>query len=122
MAQAQGHFEVVSNVWRTDPATLKAPRIAHMRAQGDACFDYAFYLSKNADLQSLGTRQAQLWDHFVTVGQFEGRLWRCAAVDGCRAWPDRYGAWLSRAAPAAAGSTAAPGGMPDDSGEACGFL
>lgn len=36
---AHGHADVVSNVWKTNPWPLKAPRIAYTRARSSQCFD-----------------------------------------------------------------------------------
>ena len=72
---AQGHSDIVSNLWKTNPLPLKAPRIAYMRARGSQCFDVEYYRSHNKDLTHISDA-LQLWEHFVTLGEFEGRPFR----------------------------------------------
>eukprot|EP00891_Asterochloris_glomerata_P006722 jgi/Astpho2/6722/Aster-06741 len=74
-AQASGVPDVTSNEWSTRSQDFKAPKIATMRYRGPKCFDFAFYQAKSKDLQGLQS-QDQLWEHFVSMGQFEGRNFR----------------------------------------------
>lgn len=73
--QASGVPDVTSNEWSTRSQDFKAPKIATMRYRGPKCFDFAFYQAKSKDLQGLQS-QDQLWEHFVSMGQFEGRNFR----------------------------------------------
>ena len=73
--QASGAPDVTSNEWSTRSQDFKAPKIATMRYRGPKCFDFAFYQAKSKDLQGLQS-QDQIWEHFVSMGQFEGRNFR----------------------------------------------
>ena len=75
MLQDQNTLDVNSNVWISDPWPIKHQRIAYMQSRGPGCFDHRYYLQKNADLKVLKT-VLELWDHFVMLGQFEGRSYR----------------------------------------------
>jgi len=66
---------VNGNAWVTDPWPIKRQRIAYMQSRGPGCFDNRYYLQKNADLKVIPTA-LELWDHFVMMGQFEGRSFR----------------------------------------------
>mmetsp|Transcript_12697 Transcript_12697/g.38289 ORF Transcript_12697/g.38289 Transcript_12697/m.38289 type:complete len:419 (-) Transcript_12697:2891-4147(-) len=68
----KGEADVTSNVWKTNPAPLKAPKIAYSRSRGAHCFDVKYYTTKNVDLKHL-TDLADIWEHYVMLGQFEGR-------------------------------------------------
>ncbi len=46
-----------------------------MQSRGPGCFDHRYYLQKNPDLKVLKT-VLELWEHFVMLGQFEGRSYR----------------------------------------------
>ena len=67
--------DVLSNMWEHDAMPIKRQRIAYVQSRGPGCFDTTYYLAKNQDLQVIPT-PLQLWDHFVTNGQFEGRSFR----------------------------------------------
>ena len=77
--QASGAPDVTSNEWSTRSQDFKAPKIATMRYRGPKCFDFTFYQAKSKDLQGLQS-QDQLWEHFVSMGQFEGRNFRWASM------------------------------------------
>ena len=64
-------------MWVTDPWPVKRQRIAYMQQRGPGCFDNHYYLQKNPDLKVIPTA-LELWDHFVMMGQFEGRSFRSA--------------------------------------------
>ena len=64
--------EITSNRWKSEPWVIKTPKYAYMQARGPACFDLGFYRSRNQDLQNL-TDDAALWDHWLNLGEFEGR-------------------------------------------------
>jgi hypothetical protein len=74
-AQESGTLDVSTNLWTEKAPQLKAPKIAYMRAWGPSCFDHEFYRTKSKDLLNIRD-PGQLWNHFVTLGQFEGRHWR----------------------------------------------
>ena len=63
------------NSWTSDPWPIKHQRIAYMQSRGPGCFDHRYYLQKNPDLKVLKT-VLELWEHFVMLGQFEGRSYR----------------------------------------------
>lgn len=67
-----------SNVWVSDPWPVKRQRIAYMQSRGPGCFDNRYYLQKNPDLKVIPTA-LELWDHFVMMGQFEGRSFRSSS-------------------------------------------
>lgn len=58
-------LRVASLPTRTHPLSL--PR--------SACFDFDFYKAHNPDLPAWGP--ATIWEHFVSSGQHEGRVFRC---------------------------------------------
>ena len=64
------------NAWVEDPWPPKRQRIAYVQSRGPGCFDTHYYQRQNDDLKVL-SEPLQLWDHFVTMGQFEGRSFRC---------------------------------------------
>lgn len=68
-------LDVNSNSWTSNPWPIKHQRIAYMQSRGPGCFDHRYYLQKNPDLKVLGT-VLELWEHFVMLGQFEGRSYR----------------------------------------------
>ena len=49
--------------------------MAYMQSRGPGCFDNRYYLQQNPDLQVIPS-VLELWDHFVMMGQFEGRSFR----------------------------------------------
>lgn len=69
--------DVLSNVWEHDSMPIRRQRIAYVQSRGPGCFDTRYYLAQNKDLAALST-PLQLWDHFVTNGQFEARSFRWA--------------------------------------------
>lgn len=48
------------------------PFLLRSRARGSRCFDVELYRTHNADLKHIRD-PVQLWEHYVTLGQFEGR-------------------------------------------------
>lgn len=76
--QEQGENNIGPNMWVTDPWPIKRQRIAYMQQRGPGCFDNHYYLQKNPDLKVIPTA-LELWDHFVMMGQFEGRSFRSAS-------------------------------------------
>ncbi|KAK9808733.1 hypothetical protein WJX72_002733 [[Myrmecia] bisecta] len=73
--QRTGTQEVASNVWKTNPWPIKLPKLAYMKSRGPLCFDHEYYRTKNNDLSTI-TEPRQLWDHWLTLGEFEGRPFR----------------------------------------------
>ena len=63
--------------------------MAYMQSRGPGCFDNRYYLQQNPDLQVIPS-VLELWDHFVMMGQFEGRSFRydhlgsSSAISGVR--------------------------------------
>lgn len=72
-ADWQHRRDVVSNEWHDKHWALKAPRLAITHARGPGCFDSTHYAKKNPDLGSRNLQPWELWEHYVSVGQFEGR-------------------------------------------------
>lgn len=73
--QANGVLEVVSNIYRTNPGPIQAPRLAYMKMRGPDCFDADYYAEKNADIKQWKTKE-ELWSHFLRSGCHEGRAYR----------------------------------------------
>ena len=72
-----------ANAYADNARAVKAPRIAAMRARSSRCFDFDFYLRRNAARLSHldNPSPADLFEHFVRYGQFElGAAHRCAAL------------------------------------------
>lgn len=72
-----------SNEAAASPGRFRAPRVLEMRARGGKCFDFEYYVKENPDLKVLGSKQEDLWRHFVYTGQFEAREHRWALVWVC---------------------------------------
>jgi hypothetical protein len=60
--------EFVSRQWG-----LRAQRMVYANARGPGCFDFEYYVQHNADLAQQAGQHQQLWEHFVLLGQFQGR-------------------------------------------------
>lgn len=75
MVQDLDSLDVNVNSWTSNPWPIKHQRIAYMQSRGPGCFDHRYYLQKNPDLKVLKT-VLELWEHFVMLGQFEGRSYR----------------------------------------------
>lgn len=71
--QTSTRQDVSSNKFYTQADRIQAPLIKRLRAQGRKCWDVDFYLVNNPDLGDNGINADQAWEHFVTLGQFEGR-------------------------------------------------
>ena len=56
-------------------ASYRLSKAIAMLIRGPACFDHELYRAKSADLAEL-TDNKELWEHFVSDGQFEGRVFR----------------------------------------------
>lgn len=65
---------VSSNEWQRNADEYRLPKMLSLQAVGPACFDSSFYVQKNKDLSVLA--QDLLFAHFITHGQFEGRVFR----------------------------------------------
>ena len=75
LLQDRGDLDITTNVWVSDPWPTKLQRIAYAQSRGPGCFDNHYYLLKNSDLKVIPTA-LELWNHFVMMGQFEGRSFR----------------------------------------------
>lgn len=75
LLQDTDSLDVNVNSWTSNPWPIKHQRIAYMQSRGPGCFDHRYYLQKNPDLKVLKT-VLELWEHFVMLGQFEGRSYR----------------------------------------------
>lgn len=74
-AQEEGVHEITSNIYKTDPGPINAPRLAYMRMRGPDCFDAEYYAEKNPDIRRWKTKE-ELWGHFLRVGAYEGRAFK----------------------------------------------
>lgn len=76
--QDEGTLDVRPNVWKDDPlgGGYKLPKMAYLRYRGNSCFDWQYYMSSNSDLKGAFASVTDAWEHFVTLGAFEGRLHR----------------------------------------------
>lgn len=74
--QTQLKHSVATNAWVLDGWAFKAERLIFMNARGPGCFDFKFYVGHNPDLAALAADPLELWEHFLTLGQFQGRLHR----------------------------------------------
>jgi hypothetical protein len=74
-AQEEGVHEITSNIYKTDPGPINAPRLAYMRMRGPDCFDAEYYTEKNPDIRLWKTKE-ELWGHFLRVGAYEGRAFK----------------------------------------------
>lgn len=72
--------KVAENEYTAKKTELRNMKILNMRARGSACFDFDFYRSKNPDLPVWG--HETMWEHFVTSGQHEGRVFRFRCKPG----------------------------------------
>ncbi len=68
---ARSHTLLSSPASRLQLETCK-PFLLRSRARGSRCFDVELYRTHNADLKHIRD-PVQLWEHYVTLGQFEGR-------------------------------------------------
>eukprot|EP01025_Chloroclados_australasicus_P067784 TRINITY_DN939_c1_g1_i1.p2 TRINITY_DN939_c1_g1~~TRINITY_DN939_c1_g1_i1.p2 ORF type:complete len:416 (-),score=23.99 TRINITY_DN939_c1_g1_i1:2601-3848(-) len=69
-----GSLDILKNEWTSNPAVFKIPHILAMERRGSGCFDLQYYKDNNQDLPSWD--DDRLFEHFVQMGQFEGRLYR----------------------------------------------
>lgn len=75
-AQASGSPQGNSNSFVSDAWTLRAPRLVYANSRGPGCFDFDYYVQHNPDQASKLSQHQLLWEHFVLVGQFQGRAHR----------------------------------------------
>lgn len=66
----------MKNEWQDNHWPVKAPKLAIANARGPGCFDNNFYKAQNPDLAALNWQPWELWEHFITAGQFQGRPFR----------------------------------------------
>lgn len=72
-AQTSGTPQGNSNAFVSDAWTLRAPRMIYANSRGPGCFDFDFYVQHNPDMHSKASMHQLLWEHYVLVGQFQGR-------------------------------------------------
>ncbi|KAL4452719.1 hypothetical protein ABPG75_008381 [Micractinium tetrahymenae] len=72
-AQTSGTPQGNSNAFVSDAWTLRAPRMVFANSRGPGCFDFDFYVQHNPDMHSKASMHQLLWEHYVLVGQFQGR-------------------------------------------------
>lgn len=75
-AKADGKPKVNQNAWVSDSMSIKAQQLVYMNARGPGCFDFRFYLQHNPDLSYMANDPLELWEHFLLLGQFQGRVHR----------------------------------------------
>ncbi len=75
---------VAGNAWIADHWAAKGTRLVAANARGPGCFDFAYYAARGRDLAPLAGDAAALWEHFVLLGQFQGRRhrWTCPLAVG----------------------------------------
>ena len=74
--QYTGSQDVSTNQHHTLSDSDKAPYMMSLQAQGNACWDAAYYLEHHPDLEEAGYNLSTAWEHFVEHGQFENRVER----------------------------------------------
>lgn len=74
--QASGSPDIASNAFVNDAWEVKGERLIYMNARGPGCFDFRFYVAHNPDLADQAGNPLALWEHFLLLGQFQGRLHR----------------------------------------------
>lgn len=67
-----------TNDYVSSKQRYRLERMFTMQLRGGFCFDHPYYRDHSKDLQ--GRSDQDSWRHFVEHGQFEGRLFRCAAA------------------------------------------
>ncbi|KAI3431515.1 hypothetical protein D9Q98_004565 [Chlorella vulgaris] len=75
---------LTANEYTLKRTMLRNMKILNMRARGSACFDFEFYKAHNPDLPVWGPET--IWEHFVTSGQHEGRVFRFRCKAGAVEW------------------------------------
>lgn len=77
MKAAAAYKPVVnSNEWTADPWKMRATKMAGMNARGPGCFDFEYYVANNPDVASEAGDPLRLWEHWLLLGQFQGRTHR----------------------------------------------
>ncbi len=74
--------DINTNDWHDKHWSLKAPKLAVMHARGPGCFDSTFYSKQNPDLAANNWQPWELWEHYISLGQFEGRNARYGVILG----------------------------------------
>ncbi|PSC74038.1 hypothetical protein C2E20_2672 [Micractinium conductrix] len=72
-AQTTGVPQGNSNAFMSDAWPLRAPRMVFANSRGPGCFDFEYYVKHNLDMASKASMHTLLWEHYVLVGQFQGR-------------------------------------------------
>ncbi|KAI7838423.1 hypothetical protein COHA_007795 [Chlorella ohadii] len=75
-SQALGSSQGNSNEFVSKQWALRAQRMVYANSRGPGCFDFEYYVQQNADLAGQAGQHQQLWEHFVLLGQFQGRRHR----------------------------------------------
>ena len=68
--------EVQSNAWISKHWTYKREKLVTMNSRGPECFDFKYYVENNAGLESMQNDEMALWEHFLLLGQFQGKHYR----------------------------------------------
>lgn len=55
---------------------------AYYKNKGPACFDFKYYMEHSTDLRSLENDKRATWEHFINLGLFEDRNFRCVLECG----------------------------------------
>ncbi|KAI3432735.1 hypothetical protein D9Q98_004276 [Chlorella vulgaris] len=75
-SQAAGAPQGNANAFTSQQWSLRVQRMMVQNSRGPGCFDFAYYVEANPDLASKSHAEQLLWEHFVMVGQFQGRSHR----------------------------------------------
>lgn len=97
----RGQHKIADNEYNAKKTELRNMKVLNMRARGSACFDFDFYRAKNPDLPVWG--HETMWEHFVTSGQHEGRVFRFRCKPGAVEFPKPPPSPKTRAAGTAIG-------------------
>jgi hypothetical protein len=68
--------EIQSNDWISKHWTHKREKLVTMNTRGPDCFDFEYYTSNNPELGSWQNNEMALWEHFLMLGQFQGKRYR----------------------------------------------
>lgn len=68
--------EIQSNDWISKHWTYKRDKLVSMNTRGPDCFDFEYYAQNNPGLDSLQDDEMALWEHFLMLGQFQGKNYR----------------------------------------------
>lgn len=68
--------EIQSNAWISKHWTYKQEKLVSMNSRGPDCFDFEYYFENNPGLETMQQDEMALWEHFLLIGQFQGKKYR----------------------------------------------